>query len=124
MMATTSRDGLQLLLDDVGIPSQNLTSISADIGHDPLAIYHAHLADLLVQLTDCEHLVAYKSIVWAPDMTHMMVVTPRLRIRDVKPSDLAADLRQRVSRIFRFLRGDTLTSTVSAFRIVRTSHAR
>jgi hypothetical protein len=96
-MATTSSEGLQRLLDSIGIPGQNLESISSDIHNDPLAICFSHLADLLVQLTDCERHVAYKSIVWAPDLTHLMVVAPRLRLKDIKGADLAADLQHRVS---------------------------
>ena len=98
-MAATSEEGLERFLDTIGILSQNLASISSAIYSDPLALCFAHLADLLVQLTECDHHVAYKSIVWAGDMTHLVVVAPRLRLKDIKAADLAADLQHRVSQI-------------------------
>ncbi|KAJ9612900.1 hypothetical protein H2200_002841 [Cladophialophora chaetospira] len=94
-MATTSKEGLERFLDAIGIPSQDSASISSEICSDPLAICFAHLADLLVQLTECDPNVAYKSIVWSGDLTHLVVVAPRLRIKNVKADDLAADLQRR-----------------------------
>jgi hypothetical protein len=95
-MATTSSEGLQGFLDSIGISSQSLALISTDIDSDPLALCFSHLGDLLAQVTQCELSVAYRSIAWASDMSHLMVITPRLRLKGFQPQELAADLQQRV----------------------------
>ena len=96
-MSTVSIEGLQALLEAMDLDGPDLASKSPDIQYNPLSICFRHLADALVQLTNCDQQVAYKSISWSTDMTHLVVVVPRLRIRDVKAEDLAADLQQRVS---------------------------
>ena len=96
-MATTTTEGLESFLEALSISSRSLASIAPDIYSDPLSLCYSHLAELLVQLTECEQHVAYKSIVWASDMTHLVVVAPRLRVKGVKPDDLATDLQQKVS---------------------------
>ncbi|KIW63532.1 arginine-tRNA ligase [Phialophora macrospora] len=94
-MATTSSEGLQGFLDSIGISSQSLAVISTDIDSDPLAICFSHLAGLVAQVTQCEFNVAYRSIAWASDMSHLMVIIPRLRLKGFQPQELAADLQQR-----------------------------
>ncbi|KIW81716.1 arginine-tRNA ligase [Fonsecaea pedrosoi CBS 271.37] len=94
-MATTSAEGLHGFLEAMGIEDPGFVSATTDLYTNPLAIYYSHLAELIVQLTDCEKQTAYKSIVWANDMTHLVVVAPRLRLKGVDSEDLAADLQQR-----------------------------
>ncbi|KIY01981.1 uncharacterized protein Z520_02119 [Fonsecaea multimorphosa CBS 102226] len=94
-MATTSTEGLYGFLEVMGIEDPSFVSATTELYTNPLAIYFSHLAELIVQLTDCEKDIAYKSIVWANDMTHLVVVAPRLRLKGVDSEDLAADLQQR-----------------------------
>ncbi|EXJ68616.1 arginyl-tRNA synthetase [Cladophialophora psammophila CBS 110553] len=61
-MATTSVEGLCGFLQAMGIENTSFVSTSTDLYTNPLAIYFSHLAELIVQLTDCEQQVAYKSI--------------------------------------------------------------
>lgn len=95
-MTTISPEGLQGLLEALEIGTPNPAFTSVDIHNNPVGIYFSHIAQILVQLTECEPRVAYDSISWANDFSHLVVVTPRLRLRDVNPEELAADLQQRV----------------------------
>ncbi|KIW34566.1 arginine-tRNA ligase [Cladophialophora immunda] len=94
-MATTSTEGLYGFLEAMGVEDPSFVSATKELYTNPQAIYFSHLAELIVQLTDCEKDIAYKSIVWANDMTHLVVVAPRLRLKGVDSEDLAADLQQR-----------------------------
>ncbi len=98
-MTTVTSNGLQSLLGAIGVGSIPLAFDWADIYNNPLGIFTTHLADVLVTLTECEPKVAYDSISWSNDMSHLVVVAPRLRIRDTNSEDLAADLQQRVCLI-------------------------
>lgn len=103
-MATLTIDGVQDLLRalslDEGIPSFS----GADVQNNPLDIYQAHLADILVHLTSCEPQSAYDSILLPSvnDIGDLTVVLPRLRLHDFDPEDLAADLRQKVRTFSRW----------------------
>jgi hypothetical protein len=124
-MSTTTREGLQAFLERTGIPGHGLASISTDIDHDPLAICLAHLADILVQLTNCDPHVAYKSLVWSPEMTNLVLVVPKLRLKDIKADDLADDLVQRVSSLCKIsCFAVPNLPTVSAIRAFWTSNKR
>jgi arginyl-tRNA synthetase len=90
-MATLSSDGLQALLGRVGVESPIPSFPLADI-HNNLS----YLAEILVQLTECAPQVAYDSIQWPNDMGDLVVVLPRLRLKGVKPNDLAVELTQKV----------------------------
>jgi arginyl-tRNA synthetase len=95
-MATLSSDGLQALLEGIGIERPIPSFPQADVQNSPMDIYKSYLADILVQLTECEPQVAYESIQLPNDFGDLVVVLPRLRLKDVKPKDLAIELKQRV----------------------------
>ncbi|KAM0253461.1 hypothetical protein ACHAP5_000490 [Fusarium lateritium] len=70
----------------------------ADIVHNPQDIFRVYLAELLQKLVKCDRLTAYDAI-QTPNVTGMgdlVIVAPRLRLRDVKPEDLVLDLAQRL----------------------------
>jgi arginyl-tRNA synthetase len=96
-MATLSSDGLQALLEGIGIERPIPSFPQADVRNSPMGIYISYLADILVQLTECEPQVAYESIQLPNDFGDLVVVLPRLRLKDVSPNDLAIELKQRVS---------------------------
>ena len=95
-MSTLSTDGLQTLLGRVGAECPIPSFSSADIENSPMDIYLSYLAQILVQLTGCEPQVAYESILWPDDFCDLVVVVPRLRIKDVKPTESAFELNKGV----------------------------
>src|SRR2546423_2674349 len=95
-MATLSSDGLQALLRRVGVERPIPSFPLADIQNSPMGIYLSYLAEILVQLTGCVPQVAYESIQWPNDLGDLVVVVPRLRLKDVNPNDLAVELKKRV----------------------------
>jgi hypothetical protein len=95
-MMTLSLDGLQALVRGVGIETSIPLFPSADIQNSPMGIYLSYLAEILVQLTECSWQVAYESIQWPSEMGDLVVVLPRLRLKDVTPDILAVDLKKRV----------------------------
>jgi arginyl-tRNA synthetase len=102
-MATLSSDGLQALLEEVGVESPVQSFPLADIQNSLMGIYLSYLAEILVQLTECVPQVAYESIQWPNDVGDLVVVLPRLRRKDVKPNDLGVELQKKVSRHTLFL---------------------
>ncbi|KIW69376.1 arginine-tRNA ligase [Phialophora macrospora] len=94
-MATLQADTLQLLLNRLGMEDSGNSFPPADVLTRPLDIYRAHLADILVQLTDCEPQVAYDSIQEPNDYGDLEVVIPRLRLKGSDPKELAFDLAQK-----------------------------
>jgi arginyl-tRNA synthetase len=95
-MATLQADSLQLLLNRLGVEDSSNSFPSTDVLTRPLDIYRAHLADVLVQLTDCEPQVAYDSILEPNDYGDLEVVIPKLRLKGSNPKELAFDLAQKV----------------------------
>ena len=95
-MDTLSTSGLQALLDGVGAESPIPSFSSADIQNSPIDIYLSYLAKILVQLTECEPQVAYESILWPDDFCDLVVVLPRLRLKDVNSNELAIELNKKV----------------------------
>jgi arginyl-tRNA synthetase len=95
-MGTLSSDGLQAVLQGVGIETPVPLFPPADTQNYPMAIYLSYLAEILVQLTGCAPQVAYESIQWPNELGDLVVVLPRLRVKDVNPNALAVDLKKRV----------------------------
>jgi arginyl-tRNA synthetase len=95
-MATLSSDGLQSLLIEVGAESPIPPFQLADIQNSPMGIYLSYLAEILVQLTECAPQVAYESIQWPNEVGDLVVVVPRLRLKDISANELAVDLKRRV----------------------------
>lgn len=97
-MATCSIDGLQDLLGKVGLDTPVPTFPGADIIHNPQGIFKAYLADTLQNLLNCDRTVAYDAIQPSnvTGMGDLVIVAPRLRLRDVRPQDLVSDLARRV----------------------------
>jgi arginyl-tRNA synthetase len=102
-MATLSSDGLQALLRGVGVESPIPSFPLADIKNSPMGIYLSYLAEILVQLTECVPQVAYQSIQWPNDLGDLVVVLPRLRLKDIDPKELAVELKKKVGWDARFL---------------------
>jgi arginyl-tRNA synthetase len=95
-MTTLSLNGIQALLAGVGVESPIPSFPLADLENSPMDIYLSYLAEILVQLTKCVPQVAYQSIQWPNDFGDLVVVLPRLRLKEVNPNDLAVELKNRV----------------------------
>lgn len=102
-MATLSPYGLQVLLRGVGVEGEIPSFPLADDKNSPMDIYVSYLAEILVQLTECVPQVAYQSIQWPNDLGDLVVVLPRLRIKDTNASELAVELKKRVGWGAQFL---------------------
>jgi arginyl-tRNA synthetase len=61
-----------------------------------MGVYLSYLAEILVQLTERAPQVTYESIQWPNDLGNLVVVLPRLRLKDVNPNELAVELKKRV----------------------------
>ncbi|KAF5685183.1 arginyl-tRNA synthetase [Fusarium denticulatum] len=72
----------------------------ADIVHNPQDIFRVYLADTLQKLVNCDRLVAYDAIQTSniTGMGDLIIVAPRLRLKGVKPEELAKDLLQKLPR--------------------------
>ncbi|KAF5565332.1 arginyl-tRNA synthetase [Fusarium phyllophilum] len=70
----------------------------ADIVHNPQDIFRVYLADTIQKLVNCDRLVAYDAIQTSniTGMGDLVIVAPKLRLKDVKADELAKDLLQKV----------------------------
>lgn len=98
-MATRSFDGLQGLLESIGVEETIPSFPLADILQSPMDIYLSFLANALVQLTGCDPLHAWDAIQWPNDFGDFVVVIPRLRLKDINNEDLASELQATVCTI-------------------------
>jgi arginyl-tRNA synthetase len=100
MAATTcSVSGIENLLGKAGLDTPIPEYPGADIVHNPQDIFRVYLADTLQKLVNCDRLVAYDAIQTSnvTGMGDLVIVAPKLRLKDVKAEDLAKDLLQKVS---------------------------
>src|SRR5262249_52742381 len=98
-MATLTVDGLQSLLGGLGVADPIPSFPEADVSSRALDIFHSYLADTLAKLADCESHVAFQAIQWSTDNSngdHLCIVIPRLRLKGVKPAEVATELIKRV----------------------------
>ena len=97
-MSTVSLDELQNLLGNLGLSDRVPEFPHTDITRSPLEIFHCYLADIIVRLTGCEAEVAYQAVLRSNDVSHgdLAVVVPKLRLKDVVPTDYVLNLMQRV----------------------------
>ncbi|KAF7553773.1 hypothetical protein G7Z17_g3370 [Cylindrodendrum hubeiense] len=99
-MATCTVNGLQDLLGKAGLDTPVPDFPGGDIVHNPQDIFRAYLADTLQKLVEVDRAVAYDAI-QPSNMTGMgdlVIVSPRLRLKGVKPKDLVSDLAHRLPR--------------------------
>ncbi|RBQ76752.1 hypothetical protein FVER14953_20075 [Fusarium verticillioides] len=99
MAATTcSVSGIENLLGKAGLDTPIPEYPGADIVHNPQDIFRVYLADTLQKLVNCDRLVAYDAIQTSniTGMGDLVIVAPKLRLKDVKAEELAKDLLQKV----------------------------
>lgn len=95
-MATLSREGIQALLERLGVESILPSFPAADIHTNPMGIYLSYLAQILAEITGCEPQVAYDSIQWPNELGDLVVPTPRLRIHGKDFQDIVIDIGDQV----------------------------
>jgi arginyl-tRNA synthetase len=97
-VTTCSVSGIENLLGKAGLDTPIPEYPGADIVHNPQDIFRVYLADTIQKLTNCDRLIAYDAIQTSnvTGMGDLVVVAPRLRLKDVNNEDLAKDLLQNV----------------------------
>ncbi|KAF4343206.1 arginyl-tRNA synthetase [Fusarium beomiforme] len=101
MAATTcSVSGIENLLGKAGLDTPIPEYPGADIVHNPQDIFRVYLADTLQKLLNCDRQVAYDAIQTSniTGMGDLVIVAPKLRLKDIKAEDLAKDLLQKLPR--------------------------
>ncbi|KAK4246055.1 hypothetical protein C7999DRAFT_42448 [Corynascus novoguineensis] len=91
---TLSLSELQAYLKDLGAPIPIPAFPSAEPIHNPNDIYRSYIAAALETLVDCDRLLLNESLQKPSTASKgdLVLVLPRLRLKGVKPSDLAAEL--------------------------------
>lgn len=97
-MTTLSVDDIQTLLEGLGVRDPIPSFPEANVESQALDIYHSYLADILLDLVQCDARVAYEAIQWSPDVSNgdLVVVVPRLRLQDSNPAEMAMHLKRKV----------------------------
>lgn len=69
---------------------------------NPIDIYRSYLTEIIVQLIDVDAKTVYPALQWAKtlDKGDLILAVPQLRIRDVKPTDLATALVKKVGSAY------------------------
>lgn len=103
MAATTcSVSGIESLLGKAGLDTPIPEYPGADVVHNPQDIFRAYLADTIQKLLGCDKQIAYDAIQTSniTGMGDLIVVAPKLRLRDTRPEDLVIDLAGRVRPLY------------------------
>ena len=87
--STCTSDGIRSFLTEAGVDGDVPHFPLADIETSPLTIYTSFIANAIIQLTDCSPEAAWASVQKPNDIGDLAVVVPRLKLKDVKPPELA-----------------------------------
>ena len=110
-MASYTLQGLQNLLEEVGVSGSIPEFASADVLSCPTDIYLSILADIIVQLTGCDRQVAYDSVAIGTDVWDLVTVIARLRLRE-DPEELAQHIADQVRLESIYLGKISVTSVI------------
>jgi arginyl-tRNA synthetase len=115
-LSTCTSEGIRDFLAEVGVAGDIPHFPLADIETSPLSIYTSFIANTIVQLTECSPEAAWASVQKPNDpndLGDLAVIVPRLKLKNVKPAELAETTLQ-------------LQKTVSAYLIqyflIHTNH--
>ncbi|KAF3481831.1 arginyl-tRNA synthetase [Arthroderma uncinatum] len=93
-MSSLSLQGLESLLQALGVQTPVPRFTRANVVSSPIDIYRSYVANTIHKLTGCNEEVAYDAVQWASAATNadLMLVTARLKIKGTNPNQLAQDL--------------------------------
>jgi arginyl-tRNA synthetase len=99
--ATLSLPNLQTYLGELGTPIPVPSFPSADPLFNPNDIYRLYIAAALEKLIDCDRVLLYEALqrTSTPSKGDLSLVLPRLRLKGVKPNELAVELASKVRRL-------------------------
>ncbi|KAK4101845.1 arginyl-tRNA synthetase [Parathielavia hyrcaniae] len=91
---TVSLASLEAYLGQLGAPTPLPSFPDADPVNNPNDIYRLYITDALSKLLDCDRALIYESLqrTSTPSKGDLVLVLPRLRLKGVKPSELAVEL--------------------------------
>lgn len=99
-MATNTLKELEILLEKLDLSKPMPLVAGADVLHNPVDIYRAQLAAILVGLVDCDSKVAFNAIQTSNEIANgdLDIILPKLKLKDrpVNPKELAFELIQQV----------------------------
>jgi arginyl-tRNA synthetase len=96
---TLSLESLTAYLESLGVPASFPTFPAADPFHNPNDIYRSYIAAALESILDCDRGLIYESLqrTTTPSKGDLVLVLPRLRLKNVKPKELGPDLASKVT---------------------------
>lgn len=95
-MSTLSAEGLEAVLGSIGVESAVPIFAGADLQRDPMSIFVSSLAQTLAQLTECGPDLAFGAIQWPSDEGDLVIVLPKLRLRNTNAKVFASELMHKV----------------------------
>ncbi|KAI0179710.1 arginyl-tRNA synthetase [Hypoxylon sp. FL1284] len=101
MMTTSSRVGLEALLEALGVAAPVPDFAQSDILNRPIDIYRSYLADTASKALGCEGTLAYEAVQSAniKDNSDLTLILPKLKWRSDKPKELAQEAFIKVTSI-------------------------
>ncbi|KAM0441055.1 hypothetical protein ACHAPT_000360 [Fusarium lateritium] len=98
MATTCSVTEIENLLGKAGLDTPMPEFPGTNIVTNPQDIFRVYLADTLQKLVDCDRSVAYEAIQQSnvTGQGDLVIVSPRLRLKGIKPKDLVLDLAHKV----------------------------
>ncbi len=90
---TLSLSGLAAYLESLGLPTPIPSFPDADSTHNPNDIYRSYIASALESILQCDRALIYESLqrTTTPSKGDLVLVLPRLRLKNVKPKELGAE---------------------------------
>jgi arginyl-tRNA synthetase len=98
MATTLSLSALAAYLSALGVPAPFPSFPAADPIHNPNDIYRSYIAAALESILDCDRALIYESLqrTATPSKGDLVLVLPRLRLKNVKPKELGIDLASKI----------------------------
>lgn len=97
-MNTTTLDRLQAKLNALDVETPIPSFDNTEVLVNPIDVYRSYLANLLAALVESDRQLVYDSIQWTNNLANgdLLLVIPKLRLKGVKPADMAKDLSAKV----------------------------
>ncbi|KAJ4320771.1 hypothetical protein N0V84_005711 [Fusarium piperis] len=101
MATTCSVTEIENLLGKAGLDTPMPEFPGTNIVTNPQDIFRVYLADTLQKLVHCDRLVAYEAIQQSnvTGQGDLVIVSPRLRLKNINPKDLVSDLAHKLPRV-------------------------